>query len=368
MRCLGCVLVLCVAASPILSAQAARSGEESGEALYRAACAACHAPDGRGQPQSRVGFETPLPDFTDCGFSTPEPDADWSTIVHLGGPARAFDRRMPAFGDALSSNEIDRIIQYIRGFCTASGWPRGELNLPRALVTEKAFPENEALLTAGVAGGDSRAVALNLLYERRLGVRNQFEIVVPIEAQQTTGGWTRGLGDVAFAMKRVLAHSLRRGSIVSAGGEVTIPTGRESAGLGAGGPVFEPFVAFGQLLPSDSFFQVQSGLEFPSAGAQAEKEAFWRAALGRTFLSGSYGRAWSPMVEILGERELAAGEEMLVDVVPQMQVTISRRQHVMISAGVRLPVTERRAPGRDAALLTYVLWDWFDGGMFDGWR
>ncbi|HUG43948.1 MAG TPA: c-type cytochrome [Acidobacteriota bacterium] len=39
---------------------------QTGEALYRAACAACHGSDGRGAPRERVGFDIPLPDFTAC--------------------------------------------------------------------------------------------------------------------------------------------------------------------------------------------------------------------------------------------------------------------------------------------------------------
>jgi hypothetical protein len=54
------------------------------------------------------------------------------------------------------------------------------------------------------------------------------------------------------------------------------------------------------------------------------------------------------------------------DVVPQMQVTLNRRQHIMINVGVRIPVSERA--GRDTQVITYFLWDWFDGGLQDGWR
>ena len=38
----------------------------TGKQLYDAACAACHGPDGRGQPIAVRGFETDPPDFTDC--------------------------------------------------------------------------------------------------------------------------------------------------------------------------------------------------------------------------------------------------------------------------------------------------------------
>jgi hypothetical protein len=52
-------------------------------------------------------------------------------------------------------------------------------------------------------------------------------------------------------------------------------------------------------------------------------------------------------------------------VLPQMQVTLSRRQHIAASAGIRLPVN---LPRGDRALFAYLLWDWFDGGPFEGWR
>ena len=138
--------------------------EETGRGLYEAACAACHGPDGRGLPPSTVGFEIPLPDFTDCSFATPEPDADWLAIVHDGGPTRAFDRRMPAFGEALSGPQLQKIIDHLRTFCTDRTWPRGELNLPRALVTEKAFPENEAVVTTTIGSGTERVFGNEFLY------------------------------------------------------------------------------------------------------------------------------------------------------------------------------------------------------------
>jgi hypothetical protein len=228
-------------------------------------------------------------------------------------------------------------------------------------VTEKAFPENETVFSVSATGGD--AVSTEVLYERRLGPRSQFEVVVPFEAQQRDSTWHQGLGDVAAAFKQVLYHSLRRGSIFSAAAEVKLPTGSESRGLGSGTTVFEPFVAFGQILPRGSFLQVQAGGEIPSEGDQA---AFWRAAFGRSFVQNGYGRTWSPMVEVLADREFADDGETEWDVVPQMQVTLSRRQHIMLSAGVRQPVNAREDRGR--AFLMYLLWDWFDGGFFDGWR
>ena len=60
--------------------------------------------------------------------------------------------------------------------------------------------------------------------------------------------------------------------------------------------------------------------------------------------------------------DLVSGAETRWEVVPQMQVTLNTRQHVMLNAGVRLPLE-----GGDAQVVIYLLWDWFDGGFFEGW-
>jgi hypothetical protein len=88
--------------------------------------------------------------------------------------------------------------------------------------------------------------------------------------------------------------------------------------------------------------------------------------VGKSLVEGEFGRTWSPIVEVLGARELAVGEPVLWDIVPQMQVTLSKRQHIMFNAGVRVPVNQRES--RRVQVLTYFLWDWFDGGLLDGWR
>ena len=357
------VASLALALAPPATAQPAPP-DRSGRQLYEWSCAACHAADGTGMPRSVVGFDTPIPDFTDCSFATPEADADWLAVAHQGGPVRAFDRRMPAFGDALSPAELSRIIRHIRGFCSDGTWPRGELNLPRALVTEKAFPENEAVYTATVAGD---GVGNAFLYERRLGSRTQWEVVVPIDLHDAgSGGWTRGLGDVAVAVKRVLFHDGEAGRILSAAGEVIFPTGKEALGLGTGTTVFEPFVAFGQILPSDTFLQAQAGVALSADRRKAGNEAFWRAAYGRTFVARHFGRSWTPMIELLGAREMESGARVEWDIVPQVQVSLSRRQHILLNAGTRIPVASRT--GRSTQFIVYLLWDWFDGGFFQGWR
>jgi len=340
---------------------------QTGEGLYKIGCAKCHGDDGRGVDLSTVGFDVPLPDFSDCAFATPEPDADWLAIVHEGGPVRGFAGTMPAFGEAFSVEQIQSIIEFIRGFCPEPAWPRGDLNLPRPLITEKAFPENEAVWTSGVAAEGTGAVASDFVYERRFGARNQFELDLPFGVQQTSsdGAWTGGIGDLAVAAKRAFYHDLARGSILAAGAEVTLPTGDDARGLGKGTVVFEPFASSGQILPAEAFLHAQAGLEIPAEESDtAEQEAFWRFALGRTFTRNVWGRTWTPMLEVVAATELDGGS-VDWDLIPQVQVSLNKRQHILANVGVLLPATN--TDERDTTILFYILWDWFDGGLGAGW-
>ena len=48
-------------------------------------------PMAAGSREPSRGFETDLPDFTDCSLTTPEADLDWYSVIHRGGPVRGFD-------------------------------------------------------------------------------------------------------------------------------------------------------------------------------------------------------------------------------------------------------------------------------------
>jgi mono/diheme cytochrome c family protein len=367
-------LFLCALAAPLHAQEAPLSGSQprgrlsdrTGEAVYRAACMTCHGADGKGSSRAVVGFAVPLPDFTNCAFATAEPDADWHAVVNRGGPIRGLDRHMPAFGEALSSDEIALAIGHVRGFCSAADWPRGDLNLPRAFFTEKAFPENEAVWTTGIATKGNGEVANEMIYEHRLGARSQIELKAPVVFRHAgAGSWTRGLGDVAVAFKRTVHASVVHKRIASAGLEVVFPTGSESRGLGSGATILEPFAMWGQLYPRHVFLQVHAGAELPAGSPTAAREAFVRSSLGTTIAQDrGFGRAWSPQIEVLWGRAEGGASEW--DVVPQAQVTLSKRQHVSVAAGLRIPIADRDE--RATQLLVYLLWDWFDGGFFEFWK
>jgi mono/diheme cytochrome c family protein len=353
-------------AAPVQTAAARGPGAppRSGEEVFRTACITCHGPQGRGNPRSHVGFDKQLPDFSDCSATTPEVEHDWFAVVYNGGPIRAFDRHMPSFGGALSEQEIWNVVRYIRTLCRDASWPHGELNLPRPLLTEKAFPENEAVVTTSISRFGGAAATAEIAYEHRLGSRAQYELAVPVEMQHADGDrWARGVGDIAFAVKRVLYHDPL--SIFTAGLETAFPTGSESQGLGAGATTFEPFVAFGRILPSNMFVQVHGGVDLPTSTSETSREVFWRGVIGRTFYQNRFGRQFSPMLEMQGTKPLVSAAEIEWDLVPEAQVSLSKLQHVRLGMGVQMPVNERDQRGRTFHL--YLLWDWFDGPLFSGW-
>ena len=350
------------------AAQSRPAAGLTGAELFEAGCAGCHGPEGAGAADSTVGFEKPstYPDFTGCDQTSPETEAGWYAVIHDGGKARGFSRIMPAFGELLTPEQITSLVKYIRGLCKDPAWPPGELNLPRPLNTEKAFPESEWVYAASI-DKKTRDAVNTLLYERRIGAKNQVEIAVPFAVAHDQVDVHHGIGDIELGYKRVLFSSQRTGSIVSAQGVVTLPSGNMDTGLGAGTTVFEAFAAVGQIFRAESFVQGQVGIEQPADTEIAPRAVFTRWAIGKSFRADrGLGRMWTPMLELLADRDLESGASANIDLVPQIQVTLNRRQHVRAAVGVQVPLTNRT--DRAAQVGFYVLWDWFDGGFLAGWK
>jgi hypothetical protein len=353
----------------ILLGQGKTGGQTSGAEIFRSACAACHGTDGRGAPDSTRGFEKPdtFPDFTVCVATVRESNDFWGAIIQNGGRGRGFSEIMPSFREALTDDQINKVMDHLRRFCREPAWPRGELNLPRPLVTEKAFPEDEMVMDVAISAEGNADITDKFVYEKRLGSRGQLDVVMPFKFQKPDGSdWQSGVGDLVAGYKHVLVSSLPSGSILSLTGEIVFATGNSEKGMGKGVTVFEGFASYGQILPKSAFLHFQSGIELPADTDLANRAVFWRTVLGRTFAADKgLGRQWSPMIEVLADRELATGERVNWDIVPQFQVTLSRRQHIRANVGLRFPLNDFGP--RPTQVLFYLMWDTFDGGLRDGW-
>ena len=340
----------------------------AGEQIYKSACIACHGSDGTGAPVTSSAFERPrtFPDFTRCDQTTPEENVAWKAVIVNGGPNRGFSQIMPSFGQALTSQEIDEVIYYLRSFCRVEGWPRGELNLPRALVTEKAYPEDEVVVSTGVNAQGSPGVESHIIHEQRFGKKNQIEVDVPVNVMDQNHNWYGGIGDATLGFKRVMFSSLKTGSILGLQGSLIVPSGSRARGFGSGTTTFETFASFDQLFRSNTFIQTQLGADLPRHTDIAPQSIFFNTALGQSIAPDhGLGRLWTPMVEFLAARDLVDGAKTDWDLLPQMQVTISKRQHIRADLGLRIPANNTR--GRNMQVMFYLLWDWQDGHLDEGW-
>ncbi|MDO8679315.1 MAG: hypothetical protein Q7R30_12230 [Acidobacteriota bacterium] len=343
---------------PFLLAAALAASQQPGvpatiPEMWGAWCARCHADDGSGKVNEPTVTVVPM-DFTDCRVTTPEPDADWERAIAKGGPAVGLSSEMPGFEDSLSPEQITGFVTHMRGFCKESGWPMGNLNFPRPIITEKAFPENEFLILPAISHktepGAPALTEISLvgLYERRIGKRAMYEIAVPLATTDFGGSRRGGLGDIAAAFNYTTYASETSARIVSVGLEAVIPSGSQDKGTGHGTVIFEPFVTAGAML-RDWYVQAQAKVELPVDLVKAGRAYIYNLYLGRD--TSAAPNTWTFGVELNGEnRELA--------VTPQVRKGLTRTGALAGSLGVMIPLNEREAQG--VRWVGYLLWEYLE--------
>ncbi|HJS57417.1 MAG TPA: cytochrome c [Vicinamibacteria bacterium] len=331
-----------------------------GQKIYAASCVQCHGQDGRGNPEWE-SLVRPI-DLTDCG-TTAEPAELWEAVVRRGGAAHGLSSVMPAFGEAYSADEIGAVVAYLRTFCeTADRYPPGDLNFRRPLATGKAFPEAELVLRVSHRpDSEARETELEVIYENRLGSRFQYELELPLRLSSTdSAGEATGVGDLVVAGKQVIGFSLRRREILSAGLELTLPTGSESKQLSSGTFVATPYLAYGRGF-GRTLVQARSGV---SAAADTDAvPSSLRYAFAISQALGPARTSFTPAIEWTGELELESGRNRHA-LWLEVSKPLNRLGHVIAAAGVRVPIRPRAESLR---LEAYLLWDFGDGPVWVGW-
>ena len=329
----------------------------SGPEIYDQACAACHGSDGRGAPTG-TAIEVPLPDFTDCKFVTAESTANWFGLVKYGGKFLGLSPQMPGFGDVLSDAEIRSAIDQVRGFCTDERWPVGDLNFPRLVFVEKAFPEDELVASFFPASARHENVYEGETSgEMRIGPRGWLEASVPVAGTvPDTGSGRAGVGDAAIAYRQAILVAPAWRSIASAGVELAIPTGNRHHGVGSGTPVVEPQLLSGHAL-GPLVAQAQIIALLPGDAERVGREMLYRVAL--QYPLGPYKKNLVPAIELEQSQALDSAVRAYTVLGPSLYVPLSRRGHVAVGVGAQLPVAGTRP--FDWRLGSFLLWEYNDG-------
>ena len=114
-----------------------------GRALYNANCASCHGDNLEGQPDWRspgADGRYPAPPHDATGHTWHHSDADLVAYISLGGAEAlaqmgvTFVSGMPGFGDALSPQDIEDILAYLK-----SRWPERE----RGVQAERSLADDQ---------------------------------------------------------------------------------------------------------------------------------------------------------------------------------------------------------------------------------
>jgi cytochrome c553 len=329
-----------------------------GKFLYEdyAGCASCHGVNGKGENDD-VKLDPPPPDFTDCSFTTREPRKDWQAVIKHGGVARGLSESMPAYGEALTDEQVNAIIDYLKTFCAEQGWPPGDLNFRRPQITSKAFPENEALLVPAYTRAQSRSAVTKFVYEKRLGRRAQWEVAAPFVAEWR-GPSAQGIGDIELSAKYVLWHRLESLAIFSGGLEAVLPTGKIAIGIGEGSWNLAPYFAAAKGF---SGFFIQSSVKYETPLKQDEGEAELFFNLAFTLPLTKEKKGLFPMLELNGIRTFETKETTWL-VTPQLYLGLVKRGHVALSVGGQIPVAGARP--FDYRVVSFLLWEYADGGLW----
>jgi hypothetical protein len=319
--------------------------------MWTAWCARCHAEDGTGRVAEPTVTVEPM-DFTDCKVTSPEPDVDWERAIAKGGPGVGLSPQMPAFEDSLTPTQINLFVSHIRGFCSEPGWPSGNVNFPRPILTEKAFPENEVVLLPAIAhypedeAPSITDASFTAIYERRFGKQSMLEVSIPLVTTNSLETRTSGLGDVAVGVKHAAYFNGSR--IISVGLELALPTGDRFKDHGSGALVIEPFVSAGMML-GNWYWQSQLKPEISTNTVRTGHHFVYNTYIGRD--TSEAPDTWTLGVELNGEDDQVA-------LTPQFRKGLTGTGALAASFGMMLPLNKRDEQGM--RWVGYLLWEYLE--------
>jgi len=324
--------------------------------LYARACAPCHGAGGGGiGPDNPIHatFEVLPADLSDPLFNSLEPRADWFQVIKYGGGRMGLSNQMPAFGEALSDEQIGELVAFLKQLADTGGYPPGDLNFTRPIDSIKAFPEDEVIAESRWEPVDDGPDGWQNVLEiaQRFGKRSHGEIKLVHVAE---GGHST-LEAVELEVKSALTWSLESQFLLTGGLEAELP-------LEDGESVqITPFLSFAKGL-SDAFTlqgTLRSHLPVDDTDLGDVK-----LSTAIHWLPSPWPRAVVPGLEWTVTQPFSSGREIEATVLPQLYFGLSRRGHVALTVGVELPVS---GLDYDYRVRSFLLWDMADGPAWEGW-
>ncbi len=354
----GLVSLVALCAAMLFHSSVGAADPAQGRRIFETHCVACHGPAGHPDPDSALvqALGVTPANFSDALFNSREPADDWRIVIAHGGPALGFSDKMPAFGETLDQQQIEDVLAYVKTLGGAHDYPDGALNLFLPLRTRKAFPEDEWVWKVRHTDSDGPDQWRHVLeYEWRIGQRWQGVLEASYLSQGDRDRW-----DVLEpGFKYVLRHDAKRGVITTLGANVVVPlrSDRDWEVL--------PYIAMGRLLGEDWTLQSSARLRLPvedpgDGSAELAGVVHWAHS--------PWPRNVFPGLELVAEVpfDRAPGNDRVqLSVLPQVRIGLSKRGHVAVNLGLEEPLNDRDRYDRRAYM--YLIWDFADGGFFDGW-
>jgi len=311
-----------------------------GRAVFEQYCTLCHGSDAKGTGPLAKTLPVPPADLTDCRRTAEDPVEVTEGTIRHGGSYVGLSPVMPAWQGKLTDEQIADAASYVKTLCSDPDWVPGELNLPRPLITDKAYPEQEAIVGSRFGRGPSKDTETFGTIEYRINGLTNVELTTNYLNTRPDGGQPHaGLGDSSIALNRVVAFSRENRWLASAGLELGLPTGSHSRGLGAGDLVWQPFARAGwdwrQVV-----IQGDAILALPQKNADVKSAIAYDVAIGRYFQPDPRMQI-TPMVEFNSETPLngpSRGETKSA-VLPEIRV---KWLEWGAAFGVQVPITGAR--------------------------
>lgn len=330
---------------------------DDGRRVYQQACAACHGPSGRADPESPVlaALDAIPADLSDPLFNSREPSHDWELVVAHGGHAMGLSAQMPAQQGALSADEIRNVVAYVKTLADIADYPPGEFNYFLPIRTKKAFPEDEVVWKIRYTPlDDAPDVLRNVIeIEKRVGKRG----MVVFELIHEDDGIDSEVTKVEAGYKHVLGWNAQRQSILSGAVIIAFPTdGDDSDEL-------IPYLAYARMLGTEWVFQSSARAITPVDDPDE----------GTLELAGAVHYVWTrwprrvfPGFELVAEAPYDHfGSDVQWSAIPQVRFGLTKGGHVALNLGIEVGLSDQAWDHRAHAVL---LWDFADGSFFKGWR